>query len=256
VAGGSCTLSSAFDGSNPIGAWKLWIVDHLGTSSGQIASGWSVELTTNGPADFDAPQTTIDSGPSGTIDQNSANFGFSASEAAAFDCKLDAGSFVPCTSPAIYTALTEGSHTFAVRATDPAGNVDATPATRSFTVDTIVEGPETGPDTGPDGGPDTDPDLNPGPSDKVAPRIAIGGARVKHARRSATVTFTAIDDTTAVGALATTCSLDRAAATHCTSPLTLKRLKPGKHSVEIRATDAAGNRSEPAVATFKVKRKR
>ena len=32
------------------------------------------------------------------------------------------------------TALTPGQHTFAVKATDKAKNVDPTPATRSFTV--------------------------------------------------------------------------------------------------------------------------
>ena len=33
-----------------------------------------------------------------------------------------------------YNGLADGTYTFSVRATDPAGNVDASPATRSFTV--------------------------------------------------------------------------------------------------------------------------
>jgi hypothetical protein len=42
--------------------------------------------------------------------------------------------FIPCASP--YTrALADGTHTFDVRAIDFAGNVDATPETRTFTVD-------------------------------------------------------------------------------------------------------------------------
>jgi subtilisin-like proprotein convertase family protein len=254
VASGSCTLSSAFDGSSPIGAWKLWVVDSLGTSSGQIAGGWSLDITTNGPADFTAPETTIESGPTGTIDTASATFGFSASEQAAFECKLDGGSYSPCTSPAIYTSLADGSHTFAVRATDPAGNVESSPKTRSFTVNTP---------TGPAGPSDPDPSdpKDPGDgvaagADRVAPKVAVADARVKRAKRSATVTFVATDETTPAARLTTTCALDGGPAAPCTSPATFKRLKPGRHTVEVRATDAAGNRSDAAVATFKVKRKR
>ncbi len=259
VAGGSCTLSSAFDGANPIGTWKLYVVDHLGTSSGQIAGGWSLELTTNGPADFDPPQTTIDSGPSGIIDSTSATFGFSASEQAAFACKIDGGSFVPCSSPVIYTGLADGAHTFAVRAADPAGNVDASPATRSFTIDTSVPDPNDDPDgdVGPDPDPDPDPEVHGvDTADKVSPRVAIAGAQVKRAKRSATVTFTAIDDVTSAGALVTSCSVDGAAAVPCASPLVVRNLKPGMHTVEVGATDAAGNRSEPVTASFKVKKRR
>ena len=40
----------------------------------------------------------------------------------------------PARSPKAYTGLAPGSHTFEVRATDPAGNVDPTPATRTWTV--------------------------------------------------------------------------------------------------------------------------
>jgi subtilisin-like proprotein convertase family protein len=251
VAGGSCTLSSSFDGSNPIGTWKLWVVDSLGTSSGQIAGGWSLDLQTSGGTDFDAPQTTIDSGPDGTIDTASTAFTFSASEQAAFECKLDGGSFASCTAPAFYGGLADGAHAFAVRATDPAGNVDATPATRTFTIDTSVPEPE--PD--PTGGPDPDPILNPG-GDATNPKVAVGTAKVKRAKRSATVTFTATDDTTPVAQLSTACSLDGASATPCSSPVTLKRLRPGRHTLEVRATDVAGNRSDAAAVTFKVKRKR
>jgi hypothetical protein len=64
----------------------------------------------------------------------SATFTFSANEAAAFQCKLDAGAFAPCSSPKVHTGLTRTVHSFEVRAVDAAGNVDPTPAVHRWTV--------------------------------------------------------------------------------------------------------------------------
>jgi parallel beta-helix repeat protein len=95
------------------------------------------------PPDTTAPDTTIGSGPSGTISTDTASFGFSSSESgSSFACKLDAAAYAACTSPKTYSALAEGSHTFTVRATDAAGNTDATPASRSFVVDAVPDPPK------------------------------------------------------------------------------------------------------------------
>lgn len=85
-----------------------------------------------------APNTTINSNPGSLINTNSANFTFSASETAIFQCKIDSGAYASCTSPKNYTSLAEGAHTFYVKATDTATNEDATPASYTFTVDTEV----------------------------------------------------------------------------------------------------------------------
>ncbi|MCB0865163.1 MAG: hypothetical protein KDB58_05580 [Solirubrobacterales bacterium] len=54
-----------------------------------------------------------------------------------------------------------------------------------------------------------------------------------------------------------TCTIDKGGPKPCTSPLTLKRLKKGKHSFSVFATDAAGNADPtPATSRFKVKRKK
>lgn len=88
--------------------------------------------------DTTVPNTTIASGPSGIVKSTSASFGFSSSETGStFQCKLDGGAFASCASPKSYTNLKNGSHTFKVRAIDVTGNVDTTPAVRSWKVDTI-----------------------------------------------------------------------------------------------------------------------
>ena len=89
--------------------------------------------------DTTAPETNLDlSGPSGTGNTNSARFAFSSSDAdvASFECSLDGAPFETCTSPKDYTNLSVGQHTFSVRAVDKAGNVDPTPASRSWTIET------------------------------------------------------------------------------------------------------------------------
>ncbi len=87
-------------------------------------------------ADIDPPETTISSGPSGTVDAQSASFGFSSSERRSrFECRLDSEAWSRCSSPQSYSSLAAGSHVFSVRATDRAGNVDPSPATRQWTVE-------------------------------------------------------------------------------------------------------------------------
>ena len=90
----------------------------------------------HGRRDRTAPDTAIIFGPSGTIPVPATAVAFSASEAGStFECRLDEGDWHACSSPEPVSGMTEGRHTFAVRATDLAGNTDPTPAVRSFAVD-------------------------------------------------------------------------------------------------------------------------
>ena len=86
------------------------------------------------------PQTTIDSGPSGSTADATPTFAFSSSEpGSSFQCRFDSAAFGPCSGPGnTHTAandLAAGSHVFEVRATDAAHNTDASPASQSFTVE-------------------------------------------------------------------------------------------------------------------------
>jgi hypothetical protein len=64
----------------------------------------------------------------------SASFWFTAGEDATFQCSLDGGAWLSCTSPKTYTALSRGWHTVRARAADAVGNVDSTPASQAFKI--------------------------------------------------------------------------------------------------------------------------
>jgi hypothetical protein len=91
--------------------------------------------------DTTPPDTTITSNPPATTNSTSASFSFTSTEAGStFACSLDGATFIACTSSQNYTNLANGSHTFQVRATDPANNTDPTPASYTWTVNTAPSG--------------------------------------------------------------------------------------------------------------------
>ena len=87
------------------------------------------------PPDVTPPGTTITAGPKGTITRRTVTFRFRATQAASrFRCTLDLGAWRPCSSPRSLRNLAVRRHVFRVRAIDPSGNVDPTPARRAFRV--------------------------------------------------------------------------------------------------------------------------
>jgi hypothetical protein len=83
--------------------------------------------------DAQAPETTITGGPTGAVAPSEVFFGFSSSELGSLlECSMDGGTYAACASPKSYPEVQYGPHTFRVRATDPAGNQDQSPAERSF----------------------------------------------------------------------------------------------------------------------------
>src|SRR5438876_2653156 len=87
--------------------------------------------------DRTAPSTAILTKPSDPSNVAAPSFTFGSTEpGSTFECRIDGGSFAPCTSPHNLAGLTDNDHTFEVRATDPAGNTDATPASWTWHRDT------------------------------------------------------------------------------------------------------------------------
>ncbi len=191
-------------------------VSHLGNG------GWPDWQPLPQPVDVTAPETSITSGPAqgSTTSDSTPTFDFSSSEAgSSFQCRVDAQAFGPCSSPYTTAALGDGQHTFEVRATDGAGNTDASPAARTFTVDTAP--PETMIDSGPSG---TVTDA--------APTFAFSSSEPGSSFE---------------------CRIDTAAFAACSSPLTTATLDEGAHTFEVRAIDPAQNTDpSPASRSFTV----
>ena len=91
--------------------------------------------------DATAPDTIINSGPEGTIRTDAATFTFAgtpAADVAKVQCRIDRAAFADCAGQATFAGLGDGVHTAEFRAEDAGGVRDATPASRTFTVDTTV----------------------------------------------------------------------------------------------------------------------
>ena len=88
--------------------------------------------------DVTAPKTVITGGPSGLTNDNTPVFTFRSGADVTFQCQIDGSGFQACSSPVTTTPLANGPHSFTVRATDPVFNVEVSPPTRSFTVDTVA----------------------------------------------------------------------------------------------------------------------
>jgi hypothetical protein len=202
----ACTSPITFVGlSEGPHTFAVRAIDELGNVDPVPARwAWTVDGT--------APETVISYAPAAVVTETWVTFIFGATDAvtgttvaATFGCSIDGAAWATCASP-YHFSRGDGSHTFAVRAADAAGNVDPTPAERTWLVDT------TAPDTTITSGPD-----------------AVTQAT------TATFTFSADEPSTF------SCSLDGALGVACTSPITYTGLAEGEHTFAVRARDAAGN---------------
>ena len=167
------------------------------------------------------PETTITGQPDATTSDTTAVFTFTASQAGStFECSVDEAPYAACTSPVTLTDLALGEHTFEVRATDPGGELDQTPAEYEWNV------------------------TAPAPPDTT-----IGTAPpASTTTTTASFTFSATESGSTFR-----CSLDGAPATVCTSPVNLTGLALGSHTFRVHAIDPDGlPDATPAVHTWTV----
>ena len=193
--------------------------------------------------DSSPPDTSITSGPAAgsTVTSSSVTFGLSSTESnSTFECSYDGAPYTACTTPGPGTSgsdtrtLGNGSHTFAARARDGAGNVDGSAITRTFTVNVSSPPP---PDTAP---PETT--ITNAPPAKI---------KSKKLPVSVTLEFAASEPGSTFA-----CKVDDGPLQGCSSPATLKLAK-GKHTISVVATDGSGNAdASPATVQVEVKKKK
>jgi hypothetical protein len=177
-----------------------------------------------------APTTTIDTQPADPSPGQSAAFTFHASEATLkFECSLaaqgGADAFSSCASPRTFNELADGTYTFKVRATDLAGNPQATPSQFTWRVDNVVA------DTTP---PETT--ITTKPPDPSTSANAVFGYSSNEAGSSFE------------------CALDGAPFAACAATgITFNGLGNGPHTFLVRAIDPSKNVDQSAAAyTFSV----
>ncbi|MBZ4420071.1 Ig-like domain-containing protein [Myxococcus sp. RHSTA-1-4] len=172
--------------------------------------------------DTDSPETTIVSGPAALTRETSATFEFSSNDpAAVFDVRLDGEmSFRRVTSPYTFT-VGQGQHSLTVRAADESGNVDPTPETYPWFVDSIA------------------PVIQ-----FTSTPVRFPGGRTN----SQTATFGFGSNESAV---TFECSLDNAVFASCSNPATFP-VVDGEHTLVARGTDTTGNVSANISFTWTV----
>jgi hypothetical protein len=185
-------------------------------NAGRASFTWRVDLT--------PPVLQLTSTPPARTNEVSATFAFAASdpddEALQIDCRLDGAPFSPCASRVTYSGLVPGPHSFAVRATDAAGN--ETTATYAWVVDT------------------------------TRPTVVIDSHPPALAGFNSTFTFSATDPDDAPSTITFECKLDADAFDACASPASYDGLPSGTHTFTVVARDLAGNASAPASYTWTV----
>ena len=125
-AGTGLTTSQIVSFGEDAGAC-VYVVSLAGTVY-RLADGGAASV----PCADAPPETSLTSAPTSPA-ASLVSFAFAASEAGStFECRLDASPWDACSSPTSYT-LAGGAHLFEVRAADPGGTLDPTPATASVT---------------------------------------------------------------------------------------------------------------------------
>jgi large repetitive protein len=205
----ACTSPKAYGGlSAGTHTFRVRVKDKSKYSDPTVFT-WVIDLAA-------PPAPAITAHPSSQTSATTASLSFTDSEAGVgFQCKLDAGSYAACTSPASYSGLALGSHTFSVQAKDAAGNVSGA---TSFTWSVVPPTPTI--------------------TSKPANPTNQTSASFSFSDTLAGVTYV--------------CALDTSTFTSCSSPQSYPGpLAEGSHTFQVKAV-SGGNQSDAASYTWAV----
>ena len=121
----ACPLSTAAAGGHTA---YVAAIDKAGNAGIPVKVTFTIVLV---------PDTRITAGPAGLVSSFPVSVSFTADPVGGtFECALDAGPYASCSSPRQLTELSDGEHTFFVRAVSADGVTDPTPSRRTFEVGT------------------------------------------------------------------------------------------------------------------------
>lgn len=162
-----------------------------------------------------APETMFVATPPAVTAETGARFEYASNESGTFECRLDDEPWHTCYASRELSSLEDGLHTFGARAIDDGGNVDPTPETWTWRVDT-------------------------GPPNSTITYIGVSGTSVEF--------WLAADQASTFE-----CRMDSGAWTPCATGVTYHGLSAGAHVFSARATDAGGNLEvDPATRAFTI----
>jgi hypothetical protein len=170
------------------------------------------------------PTVTITKAPEPLGRNRRPTIEFTANRPVAFSCQVDGGASQPCASPyGVPTALSDGTHGITISGTDIAGRTGNS-GVASFAIDTKA--------------PRTTIAKHPRKLIRTYRRFVRGKFRFRSSEAGASFV----------------CKVDRGLLRFCNRKFS-RRFGVGKHTVQVRARDLAGNVDRtPAVFHFRVKR--
>ncbi len=206
-------LSNLADGVYTL---KIDAQDSLDQAAPSFVASFTVDTT--------APVLSINQAPTALTGSGNASFIFSATDnlsgVGSYQCALDAATFSSCASPVDLTLLASGNHVFKIKAFDQAQNASAVTST-SWTFDAS------------------------------APVLSLT-QKPTAVMNSKTAVFAFSGSKGGVAISSFDCSLDGAAPSTCTSPISYANLAEGSHRFSLRGQDSLGIISTPLVVTWSV----
>ena len=215
-----CSLdgNESFDCGSPAVVTDLADGEHTFWVSATDTAGQTDTIGYDWTVKAKIPGLGFDSTPAAIANSTSGNFSFSSDEDpdVTYECRTDNGSFSACESPVTLSGLSQGPHSFTVRATDDVGNR----ATEAYLWKV----------------------------DSIAPSVTIDQAPAATTQKVAELIRFHANESDATFA----CKLDSGSYASCASPALVKNLSAGVHSFSVKATDPAGNTSTEAVAAWNI----
>jgi hypothetical protein len=198
----ACPSGIAYSGlADGLHTFGVKAVDQAGNPGPETSYTWSVDTVV-------PPAPVITTKPIHPSNSPSATFSFTSSDGSMF-CRLDAALPAPCTTPISYINLSDGPHTFGVRAIDPAGNASYE-ASYTWTIES-----------------------------RSPTAALISTPSILSNSSAATFAFSADEPSSFE------CALDSRGFEPCSSPATYHGLGDGQHAFTARARDGVGNFSAP-----------